>query len=129
MCAACSPCKRATTPPFRMPTCTYANSLVGQEYRFAGASFFERVVTASGMGTIAFKEAVTVEKFVKAHSNSDVNCKLWKWITNPPSNLEKVTQYLVETPISEAPLLEEHHHYRSFEGDEIGRYSGIRLET
>lgn len=99
--------------------------LEGEEYRRADGKFFKRVVTRSGYQTLAFREDVTIEKFVAKHTDY-VSCfKAWKWVTKPPCNFDDLVKYLTKRPVAEAKCLTEHMHLRSYEGDEVGRGAGV----
>lgn len=94
-------------------------------FRRSNGSFFVRVVTEAGLPTLAFQEETTIESFVYHYTSHNVNFEMWKLATDPVSNANAVVEYLTTHPIDEARDLDEANHLRSYEGDEVGRGSGI----
>ena len=99
--------------------------LSGEGYRRAKGKFFKRIVDVMGSKTLAFKEHVTVEEFVQAHTGYTVNYKLWHWTTNPSGNYSHLIDYLKERPLADAPDLKEDFNLRSYAGDAVGRGAGV----
>lgn len=99
--------------------------LEGLEYRRVDEKFFKRVVTKTGMQTLAFQEEMTVAEFVGNETLHGKNFRVWKWSTNPHCNFEHLIQDLSNRPLPEAPDLKENYHIRSFAGDVVGRGCGV----
>jgi hypothetical protein len=100
--------------------------LLGCGYRRADADFFERFRTrASGYPTLAYRPVVKIKDFVSDHVSHGLNFQVWKWATNPPTNLVRLIEYVQEHSVPEAPRLEEQCDLRSYEGDAVGRGAGV----
>ena len=99
--------------------------LASKGYRRAGKSFHARVRTASGLPTMAFKVAETIEDFVHFAVNEDNDFEAWKWATSKPQNITTLITSFTTQPVAEAPDLVEDHHLRSYEGDIHGRGAGV----
>lgn len=111
--------------PFQNAFIHLRKVLESVNYRRAGGSYFRRKVTSAGVETLAFEEATTIKDFVSRQCSHDANFKVWKWMTSSMRNQEHMVQYLSESPIRETPDLKENHHLFSYEGDEVGRGSGV----
>lgn len=99
--------------------------LEGLHYRRAFGKFFKRVTTAHGVEALAFEEVMTIATFVGMHSMHSVNYRVWKWVTDPPSNFDRLIEALTKRPIPEARDLVENLHLRSYAGDAYGRGAGV----
>jgi len=99
--------------------------LQGHSYRRADGRLFSRIVTASGHQTLAFREEMTIEAFVRRFTAHQFNFEAFRWVTNPLRNLKDLITYLRECVLPEARDLDEDCRYRSYEGDAVGRGAGV----
>ena len=95
------------------------------DLRRANGWLCERVVTKSGHSTMAFQPKMEVATFVAHHTAYHVNFRVWKWITQPMSNVVGVVEYMTKQPLPCCPDVQENHHLRSYEGDCVGRGAGV----
>ena len=94
------------------------------DLRRANGWLCERVVTKSGHSTMAFQPKMEVATFVAHHTAYHVNFRVWKWITQPMSNVVGGVEYMTKQPLPCCPDVQENHHLRSYEGDCVGRGAG-----
>ena len=99
--------------------------LVGMDFRRAEDKFFRRTLTSSGVETLAFEEAMTIDSFIYMHISHHTNFKQFKNATDRDSNINSARKHFKERPIPEAPDLVPNHHLRSYRGDEWGRGCGV----
>ena len=102
-----------------------SNVLQGLQYRRADSKFYRRTFTRTGIETNAFEEVSTVRSFVSMQCASTTSYKLFQWTTDPKDNFEQLVKYMTDRVIPEVPDLVEDCHLRSYEGDSVGRGSGI----
>ena len=114
---------------FQKIFCHMREILQGRAYRRAQGKFFSRIVLEDGTETLAFEEDISIKEFVAEHSTCENFWKVWKWMTDPTSNYERIVEHLTERPLAEAPDLVENLHLRSYAGDKQGNWSGLRLLT
>ena len=99
--------------------------LQGRAYRRAQGKFFSRIVLEDGTETLAFQEDIAIKEFVAEHSTCENFWKVWKWMTDPTSNYDRITEHLTDRPLAEVPDLVENMHLRSYAGDKQGNWSGV----
>lgn len=99
--------------------------LKGREYRRADGKLYQRVVTRSGLETFAFREAITIRRFLLEQQSASRQYKLWKEVTRDAVSLDRMEKYMASAPLDDAPDLLVHRHLRSYEGDAVGRGAGI----
>lgn len=110
---------------FQSAFCRLRVVLEGCHYRRADGKFFRRIVTAGGLETLAFEEAISVEGFVTRHTSHEIDFRAWRWITDPPANVERMVDYMTRRSLPEAPELVEDRHLFSYAGDAAGRGAGV----
>ena len=110
---------------FQKIFCHMREILQGRAYRRAQGKFFSRIVLEDGTETLAFEEDIPIKEFVAEHSTCENFWKVWKWMTDPTSNYERIVEHLTERPLAEAPDLVENLHLRSYAGDKHGNWSGV----
>tara|TARA_B110001452_G_scaffold223668_1_gene196996 strand:- start:1129 stop:4110 length:2982 start_codon:yes stop_codon:yes gene_type:complete len=95
--------------------------LEGLGYRRAEDRLFRRVMTKTGLKTMAYEFSTSVKDFVSTHTSYTSDFQVWRWATRPMANLEHLEKYISHRHMPEAPPLKENHHLRSYSGDELGR--------
>ena len=104
---------------------TLRKRLEAVRFRRADGKFFGRVVTTTNLSTQAFKMVLSVDDWVISQTSYAEDYGVWKIATKPVTNVRNAIEYFTNRLIPEAPELKENHHLRSFEGDALGRGSGI----